>query len=195
MKTIKWTLDPMHSEILFKVKHLMLTTVTGYFGSFKAEAITEDEDFNHTRDIHFTADVNTIHTNNTQRDNHLKSPDFFNAEEFPELKFIAKTFNASEGKLSGDLAIRGITKPVILQAEFSGVTIDPIGQVKAGFSLQGKLSRKDFGLHWNALTEAGGVVVGDEVKIFAEIQFTKEVEKPENITGVEKEQQVAEKDN
>src|SRR6476620_8639721 len=101
MKTINWTLDPAHSEILFKVKHLMLTTVTGHFGSFKAEATTDDENVNHTRSIHFEADVHSIHTKNTDRDAHLKSPDFFNADEFPKLEFSDNTFNASTGKMMG----------------------------------------------------------------------------------------------
>ncbi|HSU27916.1 MAG TPA: YceI family protein [Chitinophagaceae bacterium] len=179
MKKTKWILDPMHSEILFKVKHLMLTTVTGHFGSFKAEATTEDDAFNRTTDISFTADVDSLYTNNSQRDNHLKSPDFFNAEQYPKLEFAAKDYDAARGELKGDLTIRGITKPVIFKAAFSGTTADPYGQTKAGFSLSGKLNRKDFGLHWNTLTEAGGVVVGDEVKIFAEIQFTREAAKSE----------------
>lgn len=174
MNKIKWTLDPMHSEILFKVKHLMLTRVTGHFGSFKAEATTEGDDFNQTSAISFIAEVNSLYTNNGQRDNHLKSPDFFNADEFPELKFEANTFDASKGQLKGDLTIRGITKPITFQTEFNGTTKDPMGMTKAGFSLQGKLNRKEFGLHWNALTEAGGVVVADEVKILAEIQFVKQ---------------------
>ena len=183
MKKINWKLDPMHSEIQFKVKHLMLTTVTGHFRSFKAEAATEEDGFNQATDISFTADVNSLDTNNSQRDNHLKSPDFFNAAEFPELKFVAKTFSASGGQLKGELTMRGITKPVTFQVEFHGTTTDPIGQTKAGFSLNGKLSRKEFGLHWNALTEARGVVVGDEVKIFAEIQFTREAEKLQEKAG------------
>jgi polyisoprenoid-binding protein YceI len=179
MKKIKWILDPMHSEILFKVKHLMITTVTGHFGTFKAEAITEGDNFNRTTDIRFTADVHSLYTNNSQRDAHLRSPDFFNADVYPLLTFTAKEYNPDEAELTGELTIRDITRPITLQAEFSGTTTDPLGQIRAGFSLEGKLNRKDFGLHWNILTEAGGVVVGDEVKISAEIQFTKEEAKPE----------------
>ncbi len=179
MKKIKWILDPTHSEILFKVKHLMITTVTGHFGIFKAEATTGDDNFNHTTEISFTADVHSVYTNNVQRDEHLKSPDFFNAEVYQQIKFSAKDYDAAKAELNGDLTIRGITKPITLRAEFMGTTKDPMGQTRAGFSLKGKVSRKDFGLHWNVLTEAGGVIVGDEVGIYAEIQLIKEQAKTE----------------
>jgi polyisoprenoid-binding protein YceI len=180
MKRVHWMIDTMHSEILFKVKHLMLTTITGHFENFKAEVETEGEDFENTHNIHFIADVNSLSTKNSQRDNHLKSPDFFDAANFPQIEFRAKGFTASTEKLNGDLTIRGKTLPVILDAEFSGIVIDSMGQKKAGFSLSGKISRKSFGLHWNALTEAGGVVVGDEVKILAEIQFAQAKVETEN---------------
>jgi len=172
MKKKKWVLDPMHSEILFKVKHLMITTVTGHFGAFEAEATTEGDNFDRTAGISFIADIHSIYTNNTQRDEHLKSPDFFNADRYPKLKFTAKEYHAANGELKGDLTIRDITKPITFQVEFNGIAKDPMGQVKAGFSLHGKISRKEFGLQWSAVTEAGAVVVGDEVKIIADIQFT-----------------------
>ncbi|HEY8399804.1 MAG TPA: YceI family protein, partial [Cytophagaceae bacterium] len=163
---IKWKVDPAHSEVMFKVKHLMITTVTGYFRTFDLEVETETEDFNTTKNILFIADVDSINTNNQQRDAHLKSPDFFNVEEHGQLRFVGKSYegNGKEAKLHGDLTIRGITKPVTLDVEFGGIVQDPYGQTKAGFTVTGKISRKDFGLTWDAVTEAGQVVVSDEIR-------------------------------
>lgn len=171
-----WKIDPTHSEVQFKVKHLMITTVTGYFQSFDLEVETEGDDFNTASRIEFTADINSINTNNEQRDTHLKSADFFNAEEHSQLKFVGKGYssNGDEGTLQGDLTIRGTTKPITLKVEFGGIVVDPYGQTKAGFTVSGKISRKDFGLTWNAVTEAGAVVVSDDIKILAEIQLIKQ---------------------
>jgi len=177
MATKTWALDPTHSEVQFKIKHLMITNVTGSFNIFTVSAQTEDEDFTKAR-ISFTADVNSISTNNEQRDTHLKSGDFFDAEKFPQLKFEAtKTENVdSDGsyELYGDLTIRDVTKNVKLSVEFGGVVKDPWGNTKAGFTINGKINRKDFGLTWNAVTEAGGVMVSDEVRLFAEIQLVEQ---------------------
>jgi polyisoprenoid-binding protein YceI len=169
-----WVLDPTHSEVQFKIKHLMITNVTGSFDVFTASAQTEDEDFTKAR-VSFTADVNSISTNNEQRDGHLKSADFFDVEKFPQIKFEA-TKSENEGSngtydLYGDLTIRDVTKNVKLSVEFGGVVKDPYGNTKAGFTISGKINRKDFGLTWSAVTEAGGVVVSDEVKIAVEIQL------------------------
>ena len=174
----QWKIDPAHSEIQFKVKHLMITTVTGYFKKFDLNVTTESDDFATAKKIEFTADINSIDTNNAQRDTHLKSSDFFNAEEHGQLRFIGNKYEAKadEAKLHGDLTIRGITKPVTLNVEFGGIVVDPYGQTKAGFTVAGKISRKEFGLMWNAVTEAGNVVVGDEIKIHAEIQLVKQGE-------------------
>jgi polyisoprenoid-binding protein YceI len=173
---IKWKLDPAHSEIQFKVKHLMITTVTGYFKKFDLEVDTETEDFTTAKRIDFTADINSIDTNNSQRDTHLKSADFFNADEFSQLKFTGKKYETEgeNAKLHGDLTIRGVTKPVTVNVEFGGIVVDPYGQTKAGFTISGKISRKEFGLTWSAVTEAGQVVVGDEIKIHSEIQLIKQ---------------------
>jgi len=170
---IKWKIDPAHSEIQFKVKHLMITTVTGYFKTFDLEVETDTEDFTTAKKIEFTADIDSIDTNNAQRDTHLKSADFFDAENNEQLKFTGKKYEASgdDAKLHGDLTIRGITKPITLNVEFGGTVVDPWGQLKAGFTVAGKLSRKEFGLTWGAVTEAGHVVVGDETKIHAEVQL------------------------
>ena len=175
-ETIKWKPDPAHSEVLFKVKHLMITTVTGSFKKFDLQVETTNEDFSTATKILFTADINSITTNNEQRDTHLKSPDFFNAQEHGELRFVGKKYEAKgeEAKLQGDLTIRGITKPITLDVEFGGIVVDPYGQTKAGFTVTGKISRKEFGLMWNAVTEAGQIVVSDQIKIHAEIQLVKQ---------------------
>lgn len=173
----KWKIDPAHSEILFKVKHLMITTVTGSFKQFDLTIETDTEGFATAKKIEFTADINSINTNNEQRDTHLKSADFFNAEEYSQLRFTGTKYEAKgdEAKLHGDLTIRGITKPITLNVEFAGIVVDPYGQTKAGFTVDGKVSRKEFGLTWNAVTEAGSVVVSDEIKIHAEVQVVKQV--------------------
>lgn len=175
MATI-WKLDPTHSEIQFKVKHLMITTVTGYFKQFDLEVETEGEEFTKASRIDFTADINSIDTNNQQRDTHLKSADFFDAENHAQLKFTGKKYDTDgeEGQLQGDLTIRGVTKPLTLKVEFGGVVVDPYGQTKAGFTVSGKISRKEFGLTWSAVTEAGQVVVSDDIRIHAEIQLVKQ---------------------
>jgi polyisoprenoid-binding protein YceI len=171
----KWKIDPAHSEIQFKVKHLMITTVTGYFRKFDLEVETEGDSFNTARRIEFTADIDSIDTNNEQRDTHLKSADFFNAAENNQVKFIGKKFSGDgeEAKLTGDLTLRTTTKPITLEVEFGGIVVDPYGQTKAGFTVDGKVNRKDFGLTWDAVTEAGQVVVSNEIKIHAEIQLIK----------------------
>lgn len=176
MATVKWKIDPAHSEIQFKVKHLMITTVTGYFKEFDLEVETASDDFATASRIDFTANINSIDTNNQQRDTHLKSADFFDAENHGQLKFVGKKYesNGDQAKLYGDLTIRGVTKPITLNVEFGGIVVDPYGQTKAGFTVNGKISRKEFGLVWNAVTEAGQVVVSDEIKILAEIQLVKQ---------------------
>lgn len=175
MAQTNWVLDPTHSEIQFKVKHLMITTVTGYFKSFEAKATTEGDDFS-TANISFSADINSLDTNQEQRDGHLKSADFFDAENHPKMTFENGKLEGSgdEYTLTGDLTIRGTTKQAKLKAEFGGIAVDGYGQTKAGFTLSGKISRKEFGLVWDMVTEAGSVVVSDDVRINAEIQLTKQ---------------------
>ena len=174
MATKTWALDPTHSEVHFKIKHLMITNVTGSFNIFNVTAQTEDEDFTKAK-LSFTADVDSISTNNEQRDAHLKSADFFEAEKYPQIKFEAtKTENVdNDGSydLYGNLSIRDVIQNIKLSVEFGGVVKDPYGNTKAGFTINGKINRKDFGLTWSAVTEAGGVVVSDEVKIACEIQL------------------------
>ncbi|GGG20590.1 YceI family protein [Pontibacter amylolyticus] len=177
MATTKWIVDPTHSEVQFKVRHLMITTVTGYFEKFNVEVETEGEDFHSTKKILFTADVDSISTNNEQRDTHLKSADFFDAENHGQVRFEGKNYEELKPgfeKLHGDLTIRGTTRPITLDVEYHGTVVDPYGQTKAGFSVEGKIKRKEFGLNWDAVTEAGSVVVSDEIRLHCEIQLVKQ---------------------
>lgn len=173
-----WKIDPAHSEIQFKVKHLMITTVTGYFRKFDLTVETEDEDFTQAKKIEFTADANSIDTNSEQRDTHLRSGDFFDVEKFNVIHFAGQALERSgaDYKLSGQLTIRGVTKPVTVDVSFGGMVVDPYGQTKAGFEVTGKISRKSFGLVWNAMTEAGQVVVSDDIRILCEIQLIKQAQ-------------------
>jgi polyisoprenoid-binding protein YceI len=175
MATTKWTLDPAHAEIQFKVRHLMISHVTGSFGKFDAAIETTDENFD-TAKISFSAEVDSITTNNEQRDGHLKSADFFETTKFPTLSFVSTKFEKVSGEeylLYGDLTFHGVTKNVKLQVEHGGVIKDPWGNTRTGFTVEGKISRKDYGLVWNAATEAGGVVLGEEIKLHANVQFIK----------------------
>ncbi|HEY9195952.1 MAG TPA: YceI family protein [Mucilaginibacter sp.] len=176
MSTVKWKLDPAHSELTFKVRHLMISTVTGHFRKIDLEVETVDDDFTRATNIRFTADVDSIDTNNEQRDTHLKSADFFHGEEHSQLVFVGDSFESDgdDAKLHGNLTVKGTTKPIVVNVEFGGITVDPYGQTKAGFTVTGKISRSAFGLTWSAVTEAGSVVVGDDVKFNAEIQLIKQ---------------------
>src|SRR5690606_29192306 len=174
MKTTKWALDPAHSEITFKVKHLMISNVKGAFKTF--DATIDGEDFR-SSNFNVTIDTGSISTNNDDRDAHLKGPDFFEVEQYPEITFVGKSLKKcddDEFKMNGDLTIKGTTKKIELDAEFGGYMKDPYGNEKAGFSINGKLNRKDFGLNWNAALEAGGVMVGNEIKMNADVQFIKQ---------------------
>jgi polyisoprenoid-binding protein YceI len=176
METTKWGLDPMHSEINFKVKHMMIANVSGGFTKFNVEATTENNDFTKAK-VNFTADVNSITTHNEQRDGHLKSPDFFDAEKYPEVKFESTSITKKsddEFDMNGNLTIKEVTKPVKLNVNFGGIGKDPYGNTKAGFTLEGKINRKDFGLTWNAALETGGMLVGEDIKIQSEIQLAKQ---------------------
>jgi polyisoprenoid-binding protein YceI len=169
-----WTIDPMHTEIGFKVKHLVISTVSGKFNTFDGSIESEKEDFSDAK-IKFTADIDSIHTGNEQRDGHLKSPDFFDAANHPKMSFESTSFNkkGEDYVLEGDLTIRGTRKPVSLNVEFGGVQTDMYGRTVAGFEITGKIKRQEFGLQWNAVTEAGGVVVSDEVKLVANVEVVK----------------------
>ncbi|NAW50860.1 hypothetical protein GNY06_05560 [Elizabethkingia argentiflava] len=169
--TTKWNLDPSHSEVHFKVKHMVISTVTGEFQTFKAEIESEKDDFSEAK-INFSAEVNSINTKNKDRDAHLKGDDFFGADRYPEIKFISNS-GLENGKISGTLEIKGISKAIVLDAEFGGIINDPFGFVRAGFEISGKINRKDFGLNWSQTTEAGGLMVSDEVRLSINAEFTK----------------------
>lgn len=170
-----WKIDTTHSEVQFKVKHMMISTVTGNFGAFDATIVTDGDDFT-TAKANFSADINSISTNNEQRDGHLKSEEFFDANNHPQINFTSTKIEKKSNEeyvLSGDMTIRGITKPVELKVEFGGLAQDPWGNTRAGFTIEGKISRKEFGLNWNAVTEAGGIVVSDDVKMIVNASFIK----------------------
>ena len=165
----KWNLDPAHSEITFKVRHMMISNVKGEFKNFSIDLESADDEFKNVK-ANAKIDTASISTNNTDRDNHLKSAEFFNAEAHPQITFETDSLNDD---ITGNLTINGVTKPVKLEVDFGGINVDPWGQTKAGFSFEGKIKRSDFGLNWNAALEAGGVMVSDEVKIAGELQFVK----------------------
>ncbi len=175
MATTKWALDPTHSELQFKVKHLMITTVTGSIKSFSAELESEGDDFTNAA-ISFSGDISSIDTGNGDRDTHLKSADFFDAEKYPAITFKSTSVekDGSDYIVKGDLTVKDVTKSIKLNAEFGGIATDPWGNTKAGFTLSGKINRTEFGLTWNAALETGGVMVSEEVKILGELQFVKQ---------------------
>lgn len=173
-KTI-WNIDPTHSEVQFKVKHLVISTVTGTFNKFEGRLENELESFDQAK-ASFSIDVNSIDTNVADRDAHLKSDDFFSAEKFPHIKFEGTLHKVLENqyKLRGPLTIKDITKEVELDVELGGTMVDGYGQNKAGFEISGNINRKEFGLTWNMVTEAGGVVIGDQVKLQLNVQLVQE---------------------
>src|SRR3982751_758585 len=176
MATTKWVLDATHSELGFKIKHLMITNVSGSIKNFQAEVVTEGDDFS-TAQINLTADMASISTNNEQRDAHLRNSDFFEVEKYPELIFksnrVEKT-GSDEFTLYGELTIKGITKPVKLNVEYNGVAKDPWGGERAGFVITGKINRSEWGINFNGVLETGGLMLGEEVKINSEVQLVKQ---------------------
>ncbi|MFV5692962.1 YceI family protein [Flavobacterium sp. LT1R49] len=176
MSTTKWVIDPTHSEIGFKVKHMMFTNVSGKFQTFDAAIETNDDHFENAK-IDFNGDIDSITTGNADRDAHLLSPDFFDAAQFPKINFTAtslKKINEGEFELIGDLTLHGVTKSVKLAVEFSGLMKDPWGNIKAAFTINGKINRKDWDLNWNSALETGGVLVSEEVRLNIELQFIKQ---------------------
>jgi polyisoprenoid-binding protein YceI len=175
MATTQWALDPNHSELQFKVKHLMISTVTGSLHLINATLTSEGDDFENGK-VTFEGETSSINTGNADRDIHLKSADFFDAENFPKITFESTSFtkDGDDYILNGNLTVKGVTKPVELNAEFGGIATDPWGNTKAGFTINGKINRTDFGLTWNAALETGGVMVSEAVKIAGELQFVKQ---------------------
>lgn len=173
MSKQKWAIDASHTNIHFKAKHLMITTVTGEFGKIDGYVNMEGEDFTNA-EYYFEAEVNSVTTGSEDRDNHLKSDDFFNAEQYPKLTFRGtevSDVNGNEFDLTGEMTIRDVTKPVTIRVEVGGVAVDPWGNTKAGFAFKGALNRKDFGLKFHVVNEAGNLLVSDEIKLNGEVQL------------------------
>lgn len=171
-----WTIAPTHSEVQFKIRHLLISTVSGSFKKFEGTVESERDDFSDAK-IQFTAEAASVFTNNKKRDARLKSDDFFNAEKYPKITFVS-TEVITEGKdeymLKGNLTMRDVTKPVRLDVDYGGTTVDSYGQTKAGFEITGKIDRQDYGLKWSAITEVGGIVVSDDVRLIMSIQIVKQ---------------------
>ena len=170
---VKWVIDPAHSEIAFKVKHLMITNVKGAFKQFYASVYTEGDDFKNA-EVNFKMDAASVDTGNSDRDTHLKSPDFFDVENHKEITFVSREIENVDGgnfRIHGDLTIKGTAKPITVSVDFLGLAKDPWGNEKAGFELSTKINRKDWGLNWNVAIEAGGVLVSDDVYINCEVQL------------------------
>lgn len=171
----KWGVDASHSEVQFKVKHLVIATVTGFFRKFSGAVESESEDFDGAK-VNFSIDTTSIDTNVADRDGHLKSPDFFAADQYPTIEFkngVLKKVSGENYKLTGDLTIKDVTKRVELTAEFNGIVADPWGNTRAGFEINGVINRKDYNLTWSAVTEAGKLVVADDVKLHFNIEVVK----------------------
>ncbi len=172
----KWVLDPLHSEVQFKVKHLVISTVSGFFRDFEGELDTENDDFTDAK-INFSLGVSSIDTNQGQRDEHLKSAEFFDAEKYPKISFKSTSFTKKgddEYALIGDLTIKNVTKPVTLAVEYGGSNADFYGNTKAGFEITGKVNRKEFGLTYDGITEAGAIVLGEDIKLLINVQFARQ---------------------
>jgi polyisoprenoid-binding protein YceI len=172
---MKWSLDPAHSKIQFSARHMVISTVTGQFEKFDSHVVGDVNDIEKIK-AETIIQVDSISTGQPDRDNHLKSADFFDAANHPEIKFVSTSFKKKSGnefKLSGDLTIRGITKNIDLDVEYGGMIKDPWGNDRAGFTVTGVLDRFDYDLKWNALIETGGAVVGPKIKILAEVEFVR----------------------
>jgi polyisoprenoid-binding protein YceI len=177
MSTTKWVLDPTHSELGFKIKHLMISNISGSLKKFQIEVETEDEDDFSSAKVDLTADMSSIFTNNEQRDAHLRNSDFFDVDKHPELIFRSTSVEMLDDenfKMHGDLTIRGITKPVTLNVEYSNVTKDPWGGERVGFVVTGKINRSHWGVNFNSVLETGGLALSDEVRIISEMQLVKQ---------------------
>ncbi|MGC1389643.1 MAG: YceI family protein [Bacteroidales bacterium] len=171
----KWAIDPAHSKIGFKVKHLMISNVLGNFREFEGHVITNGDDFS-TAVISLSLNSASVDTEIPDRDTHLKSADFFDTVNYPKITFESnglKNIGNDIYELTGSLVIKGVKKQVVMSVEYGGLMTDPWGNVKAGFSITGKMNRKDWGLNWNAVLEAGGVLVGEELKIQCDIELLK----------------------
>lgn len=176
MAQTTWVVDKMHSEVQFKVKHLVISTVTGSFTSFEGKTVTEGDQFEGAQ-VEFTIDVNSVFTGQTDRDEHLKASDFFEAETYPKITFVSTSFTKAKGdvyKLTGNLTMKGATKEVEFEAEYGGTEKDQYGNTKVGFEVTGTVNRKEFGMAFNSLTETGGLALGENIKVIANVQLAKQ---------------------
>ena len=175
--TTKWTIDPTHAEVGFSVRHMMIATVRGRFGAVSG-TVTADEQNPQRSKVDVTIDTTSIDTRQEMRDNHLRSPDFFDVDKFPKIHFVSTRIEGDprngDFRVIGDLTIRDVTREVELKATLEGEGKDPWGNERAGFSASGKINRTDFGLHWNQALEAGGVLVSDEVKLSVDVELVKQ---------------------
>jgi polyisoprenoid-binding protein YceI len=169
-----WNIDPTHSEVTFSVRHLMISKVAGSFNVFKGELEIDDQNLANSW-VKAEADVSSVNTRDPQRDGHLKSPDFFDAEKYPTITFASTsvTKSGSDYKVTGDLSIHGVTKAVIFDVDYSGNVKDPYGMQRAGLSATTKINRGDFGMTFNSPLETGGVMLSDEVKITIDLEAVK----------------------
>jgi len=178
MATTKWALDSTHSEILFKVKHLLISKVTGQFQKFDATVETDGDNLEAAK-VKFTADVHSISTNNEQRDAHLKNSDFFDVDNHAQITFVGDKLQKVDDEhyiLPGTLTLRGISKQEALNVEYGGMVQDPWGNTRVGFTVTGKINRKDYGISFGMVSETGGALLGYDVEIHAQAEFVKVVE-------------------
>jgi polyisoprenoid-binding protein YceI len=169
-----WLIDPVHTKIRFETKYLLITSISGWFTQFEGTVVTPSDDFTNSQ-IQLTVYTNSIYTGNTERDNHLRSSDFFDAKKFPTLSFKSSHINieASALEIIGDLKIKDIAESIELHAAYIGSTYDPNGNLKAGFEINTTLNRKDFNITWNQAFDKAGVLLSDEVKVFCDVQLLK----------------------
>lgn len=178
MQRKKWILDLAHSDITFKIRHLLIANVTGHFRAFSGTMYASKDDFTDA-EIKLTVDVYSVDTNNSERDEHLKSADFFNADYYPEMKFISSSFVHVDGdkyNLNGTLTVKDVTKAITLEVLFGGEAKDGFGNMRAGFEINGVIDRNDFNIHANDVTEAGGLILGEDIQMHTNIQFVKETD-------------------
>lgn len=182
--TTTWVIDPLHSEVLFKIRHLVISTVTGSFRKFEGRAVTAGDDFTGAK-INFTIDVKSIDTNQPQRDAHLQNGDFFEADVYPQINFVSDSFTHAGGtiyQMTGQLTLKGVTRPVDLKVEYGGAENDGHGHVKHGFEVTGTINRAAFGMTWNKLTDSGGLGLGEDIKLIANVQVSELVEAATAVT-------------
>ena len=178
MQQKKWILDLAHSDITFKIRHLLIANVTGHFRAFSGTMHASEDDFTDA-EFKLTIDVFSVDTNSSERDEHLKSADFFNADYYPEMKFVSTSFVHIDGDrydLNGNLSVKDVTRPVTFKVLFGGEAKDGFGNMRAGFEINGEIDRNDFNIHANDVTEAGGLILGEDIQLHANIQFIKETD-------------------